>query len=138
MMSLFTTIASDGPVPISTRSKTLWIIGAGIALAAAVAFLIADGTATEPAETASASVSGFSEAAFIEINTTALDRLVPPAAVVETPAGVDSFIYVNTTGLDFPPRAALAPEASDSFVEVNTTGLEYAPAPYTEAARGPR
>jgi hypothetical protein len=136
-MSLFTTIASDGPVPISTRSKRLWIIGAGIALSAAVAFLITDGTATEPSETASASVSGFSEAAFIEVNTTALDGLAPPAAVVETPAGVDSFLYVNTTGLDYPARA-IAPAVSDSFVEINTTGLEYAPAPYTEAARGPR
>jgi hypothetical protein len=135
-MSLFTTIASDGPVPISTRSKRLWIIGAGIALSAAVAFLIADG-ATEPSETASASVSGFSEAAFIEANTTALDGLAPPAAVVETPAGVDSFLYVNTAGLDYPARA-IAPAVSDSFVEINTTGLEYAPAPYTEAARGPR
>lgn len=110
-MSLFSTIAHDGPVP-ARGLKRMWMVVAGLVLAATVGFVIANGTAPEPADTATATNTRLAHDEFIRINTTALDALVPAADAVESPVWVDPFIYINTTG----PHD-LAPTASAGYSE---------------------
>jgi hypothetical protein len=105
-MSLFSTIAHDGPVPARDLPKRIWMMAAGLALAASVGFVIVNDTAAEPLGTATATNAGLSHDEFVRLNTTALDALVPAAAAVKSQDVVDPFIYINTTALD-----ALAPAA---------------------------
>lgn len=118
-MSLFSTIAHDGPVPARGLPRRMWMMAAALVLAATVGLVMADNTAAEPADTATATNAGLSHDEFVRINTTALDALVPAAAAVESPGVVDSFIYINTTALD-----DLAPTASAPM--------------YSEQSNGPR
>lgn len=112
-MSLFSTIAHDGPVPARGLPKRMWIIAAALVLAATVGLVIANNTAAEPADTATATNAGLSHDEFVRINTTALDALVPAAAAVESSGVVDPFIYINTTALDDLAPAANAPGYSE-------------------------
>lgn len=115
-MSLFSTIAHDGPVPARGLPKKMWMMAAGLVLAATVGFAIVNDTAAEPSATATATNARLSHDEFVRINTTALDALVPAAAVVKS-EDVDSFIYINTTALD-----ALAPAASAPMYPEQSNG----------------
>jgi hypothetical protein len=131
-MSLFSTIAHDGPVPARGLPKRMWMMAAGLVLTATVGFVIVNNTAAEPLVTATATNAGLSHDEFVRINTTALDALVPTAAAIESPDVVDPFIYINTTALD-----GLAPAASaktrGEVLQVPTNALGY-----SEQSNGPR
>lgn len=111
-MSLFSTIAHDGPIPGRGLPKRMWIMVAGLILAATVGFVIVNNTAVEPLGTATATNARLTHDEFFRINTTALDALVP-AAAVKSPGVVDPFIYINTTALDglTPAASAVEPKA---------------------------
>jgi hypothetical protein len=76
---------------------------------------------------------------FLEVNTSALDALVP-AASGSAAAIVDEFLYLNTTALDaIAPKTALAQPPTDrGFIYWNTTSLEYPGLVDVEADSGPR
>lgn len=112
-MSLFSTIAHDGPVPAKSLPKRMWIAAAGLVLAATVGFVIMNNTAAEPADTATATNIRLAHDEFVRINTTALDALVPAAAAVKSQDVANPFIYINTTALDDLARAASAPGYSE-------------------------
>jgi hypothetical protein len=144
-MSLFSTIAHDGPVLASGLPKRMWMAVAGLVLAATVGFVIVNNTAAEPADTATATNTRLAHDEFIRINTTALDALVPAAGAVESPGWVDPFIYINTTALDglAPATVAIQTQGDVPFIYINTRALDHlapaASAPmYSEQANRPR
>jgi hypothetical protein len=144
-MSLFSTIAHDGPVPARGLPKRMWMMAAGLVLTATVGFVIVNSTAVEPLGTATATNAGLSHDEFVRLNTTALDALVPAAAAVKSQDVVDSFIYINTAALDALAPAAGAIETRgevDSFIYLNTTALDaLAPAAgaiETQQSNGPQ
>jgi hypothetical protein len=111
-MSLFSTIAHDGPVPARGLPKRMWMMAAGLVLAASVGFVIVNDTAGEPLGTATATNARLSHDEFVRINTTALDALAPATGAIQTQGDVP-FIYINTTALDDLAPAASAPMYSE-------------------------
>lgn len=112
-MSLFSTIAHDGPIPArGVRPNGIWMMAAGITLAASVGLVIVNNTGTEPGPTTPiASRTAHDE--FVRLNTTALDGLAPAAVIVGS-------------------------QKVDPFIHINTTALEYSFARYSEPSTGPR
>lgn len=124
-MSLFSTIAHDGPVPARGLPKRMWMMAAGLLLTVTVGFVIVNSTAAEPEDTATATNARLSHEEFIRINTTALDALAPATAAVKSEDLADPFIYINTTVLDGLAPAAGAIETGSALG-------------YSEQSNGPR
>ncbi|MCA1737130.1 MAG: hypothetical protein LC739_13835 [Actinobacteria bacterium] len=139
-MSLFSTIAHDGPIPArALRPMGIWLMAAGLALAATVGLLIVNNPGAEP-DPAAPTATRMSHDEFVRLNTTALDGLAPAAVIVESQKVMDPFVYINTTALDGLATAAVVESRKvvDPFTYINTTALEYSPAGYAEPSTGPR
>jgi hypothetical protein len=101
LMSLFSTIAHDGPIPArGVRPNGIRMMAAGLTLAASVGLVIVNNTGTEPGPTTRIA-SRMAHDEFVRLNTTALDGLTPAAVIVESQKVVDPFIYINTTALEY-------------------------------------
>jgi len=141
-MSLFSTIAHDGPVLArGLWPKRTWMMAAGLALAVTVGLVIVNNTAAEPSGTATAATARLLHDEFVRLNTTALDGLVPAAAAIEAPGVVDRFTYINTTAFDGLAPVAHAIEyqgEAPGFIHDIMAALEYPPARYSEQSSGPR
>ena len=169
-MSLLSTIAHDAPQVRGLSPKGIGMTVVGLVVAVGVVFSIVNGgliqdqseqsvaattrianeeflrlntTGLEyPGSAASAAVTPQEPVdPFIQMNTTALDGLVP-AAVSQPAVRVDPFVEMNTTALDglapATSRGQRSEIATDEFLEWNVSSLEYAPARYSESASGPR
>jgi len=141
-MSLFSTIAHEGPLPARGFSpKRIWMIAAGLALAAAVGLVIVNDTAEEPSNPATAAANRLSHDEFVRLNTTSLDGLVPAAAAVEAQGVVDRFIYMNTAAFDglAPVGPAIEYQGeAPGLLHMITTALAYPPAGSSLQSHGPR
>ena len=123
-MSLFSTIAHDGPFPASgLRPKRMALI----VIAAAVAVAIALSVSPRPNLTDSAmgpNPGQLTHAEFIELNTVALAAREPAKAAVAD----NSFLYWNIGSLES-ARPAVSAERTDTefktFLYWNTESIEY-------------
>jgi len=100
-MSLFSTIAHDGPVPARGLPKRMWMMAAGLVLTATVGFVIVNNTAVQPMGTATATNARLSHDEFVRLNTTALDGLAPAAGAIETRGEVYGLVQVPTNALGY-------------------------------------
>ena len=112
-MSLFSTIAYEGMAPARRFSpKGMKMVAVGLALGVAIGFTVYSRTAEQSSGMATTARAGSSNEGLLRLNT-ALEGLslpgpidtpgvqVAPAAVTEPQSGVDRFIYLNTTALDY-------------------------------------
>lgn len=137
-MSLFSTIAHDGPLPVrGVRPKNMAII----AIAAAVAIGIASVSLSlrpDVTDSAMGTTTGqLTHAEFIDLNTVALEGLAPKSAAVAD----NSFLYWNVHALEgFNPaiRTDLVDSNLRDFLYWNTASIEYHSPVYAEPALGPR
>ncbi len=137
-MSLFSTIAHDGPVPVrGVRPKNMGLIVIAAAVAVGIA-LVSLSLRPDVTDSATGATAGqLTHAEFIDLNTVALEGLAPKSS----PVADNSFLYWNVNALEGLNPAIKADRVDSNlrdFLYWNIESIEYHSPVYAESALGPR
>lgn len=144
-MSLFSTIAHDGPVPVrGVRPKNMALIVIAAAVAIGIG-LVSLSLRPDVTDSAMGTTTGqLTHAEFIDLNTVALEGLAPkspPVADNSFAVADNSFLYWNVSALEGLNPAIKADRVDSNlrdFLYWNIESIEYHSPVYAESALGPR
>ncbi len=138
-MSLFSTIAHDGPLPRKAiRPQRVKVIAIALAIGAVSAAVSLAPRSDVTDSPIGATAGQLAHAEFIELNTFALVGLEPASAAVSG----NTFLYWNIDALENVNPAVSAERvdtaSGNSFLYWNTKSIEYQSPVFGEPAMGPR